>query len=167
MDGGGGGDAGVEAVMQQCDGKQEDENRIPSLGYLNLEGDEAAAALAQSLPKVLSNPEISDHIRYYDQNVIKDSPVRIVNGCYALFRPGLEPSMVQHAAFDEYAYDVDLSRNVASKQKICDNAQDKLNVNSLTLLGAPDQSNMYRSMPVRFQQMLTHVRKCFLNNSDV
>lgn len=62
-------------------------------------------------------------------------------------RPGLEAPLVLHAAFDEYAYDLDLSRNVASKQVIrlpCDTQQQQ----HLTLLGAPDGENIYRSMPV-------------------
>lgn len=42
-------------------------NRMPSLSYLNLESTPGQSTLEQSLPKVLSNPEISDHIRlvYY------------------------------------------------------------------------------------------------------
>lgn len=59
---------------------------------------------------------------------------------------------MQHAAFDDYAYELDLSRNVASKQRICDKAGDgalqKLTPHSLTLLGAPEEGNIYRSMPV-------------------
>ena len=59
-------------------------------------------------------------------------------------RPGLEPPVVQKASFDEFTYDVDVSRNVAAKTRTCDNKDNnKLNV------GAEDPNrNMYRSMPV-------------------
>ncbi|CAL8111019.1 unnamed protein product [Orchesella dallaii] len=55
-------------------------------------------------------------------------------------RPGLEPPVIQKASFDEFTYDVDVSRNVAAKTRTCD--KDKLSV------GGDDQiSNLYRSMP--------------------
>jgi hypothetical protein len=61
VDGGtGDGNAQVHVMEPQKD------TRMPSLSYLNLEGSQAGVtALTQSLPKVHSNPEISDHIRYY------------------------------------------------------------------------------------------------------
>lgn len=108
--------------------KTGESNSMPD--YLNLEeGGNVPILVSKSLPKVHSNPEISPHIR-----------------------PGLEASLVQHAVFDEYFYNVDLSRNVASKSKIqCDTNEekDKLNLNSsLMLLGAPNESCIYRSMSV-------------------
>ncbi|XP_021963759.1 tau-tubulin kinase homolog Asator isoform X2 [Folsomia candida] len=113
---------GQEGTTQQQRGVCGGEQRS-SLNYLNLEASTEESALVGSLPKVHSNPEISEHIR-----------------------PGLEAPLVLHAAFDEYAYDLDLSRNVASKQVIrlpCDTQQQQ----HLTLLGAPDGENIYRSMP--------------------
>ena len=38
-------------------------NRMSSLNYLNLENPSGLSAVEQTLPKVWSNPQISDHIR--------------------------------------------------------------------------------------------------------
>lgn len=89
-------------------------NVVSSLSYLNLENGAGPSMVEQTLPKVWSNPEISEHIR-----------------------PGLEPPLIQQAAFDEYTYEVDVARNVASKTRT--NDQEK---------SGKANTDLYRSMPV-------------------
>ncbi|CAL8111018.1 unnamed protein product [Orchesella dallaii] len=60
MDTGAGGDSGGDSYKTKL---AELANKMSSLNYLNLESAPGQTVLEQNLPKVLSNPTISDHIR--------------------------------------------------------------------------------------------------------
>lgn len=96
--------------------------RVGSPRCLNIAGIENFKDLQGALPRAWSLPQLTEVIRYVVFLCIyillekeQTNVISVMKFFAYLFRPGLEPPLLQQAAFDELVYEVDIMRNMATR----------------------------------------------------